>query len=312
MLDVTIFCFFASYLLALLIEATRAITGRSWLRWPSFFAALAGLVAHTFFLWNRGQALDLPPLLASQQDWMFVVAWIVCVLYVFVIAYDQRVGIGLFALPVVLVFVFVGRFASDVTSDGVAAGAIPRGWLLLHAILLSLGIAAVIAGVVLSLMYLLQHNRLKHKRTIPRGLTLLNLETLAQWNYMAILIAVPMLGLGLLAGVVLVFLGRQNGTSLTLNDPFVIVSSLAWLVMVLVLGRTLRNRQPVAKAVAGRTLLAFSLLLITLLGLQLITGGGHTSTRPTPVSSAGISSTALSIGGMPRPIFVPPDSPLSV
>src|SRR5690606_8149358 len=111
--------FFASYLLALLIEATRAITGRSWLRWPSFFAALAGLVAHTFFLWNRGQALDLPPLLASQQDWMFVVAWIVCVLYVFVIAYDQRVGIGLFALPVVLVFVFVGRFASDVTSDGV-------------------------------------------------------------------------------------------------------------------------------------------------------------------------------------------------
>lgn len=278
MLDVTVFCFFASYLLALIFEVLRAVGGRAWLRWPAFVAAAAGLVAHTFFIWNRGQTLEMAPLLASPRDFMFVVAWIACVLYLFVVAYDRRVGIGLFALPVVLVFVVVGNFSSGLAPAAASSGGTGmHRWLLLHVSLLGLGIAAVIAGVVLSLMYLAQHHRLKRKWAGRRGFQLLSLERLAQWNHFSILVAVPLLSLGLVAGVLLVFLGQSQGADLTLYDPFVIASSLAWLVMIFVLGRALRIQQAVGKTIAVRTLLGFGLLLTTLLGLYLATGGGHTA-----------------------------------
>src|SRR5690606_27068116 len=94
MSDVTVFCFFASYLLALAFEATRAARGVAWLRWPAILSAGAGLLAHTLFLWQRGRDTNLPPLLSSTQDWLLVVAWIACMLYLFVVAYDRRSGVG--------------------------------------------------------------------------------------------------------------------------------------------------------------------------------------------------------------------------
>lgn len=280
MSEVTIFCFFASYLLALAFEAVRAVRGVSWLRWPAVASAAAGLVAHTAFLWVRGRSLNLPPLLSSTQDWLLVVAWVACVLYLFVVAYDRKVGIGLFALPIVLLFVGVSSFASDSPSrvirfgeSSASEGAL-RGWLLLHAALLGLGIAAVAAGVVSSLMYLVQHRRLRHKQARPGGFTLLSLERLAQWNRLSILVGVPLLSLGMAIGFLLGYLAEREGGRVSFWDPVVIASCIAWLVMITVLGRAVRSEQPDAKAVAVRTLLAFGFLLTTLLGLQLATGGG--------------------------------------
>lgn len=276
MSDVTVFCFFASYLLALAFEIVRASRGLAWLRWPAILAASAGLVAHTVFLWERGQARNLPPLLSSPQDWLLVVAWVACLLYLFVVAYDRNIGIGLFALPVVLLFVAVSYFSSNATGVLVPSeeGSL-RGWLMLHATLLGLGIAAVIAGIVLSLMYLVQHRRLRDKRSRPTGLKLFSLERLSQWNRLSILVAVPLLSTGMGVGFLLFYLAPRRGARVVEWDPFIIATSLAWIVMIGVLGRAIRSEQPAGKAIAKRTLLAFGFLLTTLLGLQLATGGGH-------------------------------------
>jgi ABC-type transport system involved in cytochrome c biogenesis permease subunit len=144
----------------------------------------------------------------------------------------------------------------------------------LHASLLSLGIAAVVAGIVLSLMYLVQHRRLRQKNSRPGGLKLFSLERLDRWNRLAILAAVPLLSLGLGVGFLLGFLARRQGERVSFWDPVVVASCVAWLVMVAVLGRAIRYEEPAGKAVAVRTLLAFGFLLTTLLGLQLVTGGG--------------------------------------
>lgn len=280
MSNVTVFCFFASYLLALAFEAARAAKGIPWLRWPAVVSAGAGLVAHTLFLLQRARTTNLPPLLSSTQDWLLVVAWVACVLYLFVVAYDRRVGIGLFALPVVLVFVAASHFVSNVPASVLRrAESTPeeialRGWLMLHAALLGLGIAGVVAGVVASLMYLVQHRRLRSKQARPAGLTLFSLERLARWNRLCVLVAVPLLSVGLAVGFLLGYLTQRQGGQVSFWDPVVVASCLAWLVMVVVLGRAIRSEEPAGKAVALRTLLAFGFLLTTLLGLQLVTGGG--------------------------------------
>lgn len=279
MSNVTVFCFFASYLLALAFEVLRALRGLPRLRWLALPAAGAGLVAHTIFLWERGRAMSLPPLLSSTRDWLLVVAWVICVLYLFLVIYDRKIGIGLFALPLILLFVSVSRFASDtpalVLREGTTAEEQAlKGWLMLHATLLGLGITGVVAGVMSSLMYLVQHRRLRHKQARPAGLKLISLERLERWNRLSVLVAVPLLSLGLGVGFLLFYLAKKQGGTVSLWDPFIIAISIAWLVMVIVLGGTMRTEQAAGKAVAVRTLLAFGFLLVTLLGLQLATGGG--------------------------------------
>jgi ABC-type uncharacterized transport system permease subunit len=146
---------------------------------------------------------------------------------------------------------------------------------MLHAALLSLGIAGVAAGIISSLMYLIQHRRLRRKQAEPAGLKLLSLERLARLNHLSVLAAVPLLSLGLAIGFLLAFLAERQGRTVSFWDPVVIASSVAWLVMIVVLGKAISAEQPAGKGVAVRTLLAFGFLLATLLGLQLATGGGH-------------------------------------
>lgn len=303
MSQVTVFCFFASYLLALAIEAARAARGLSLLRWPAAAAAAAGLFAHTAFLMERSRTTNLPPLLSSTQDWLLVVAWVACVLYLFVVACDGRAGIGLFALPVVLLFISASYFVTDAPAAVVRLGRETaeknalRGWLMLHAALLSLGIAGVVAGVVASLMYLVQHRRLRQKQARPVGLKLFSLERLARWNRLSVLVSVPLLSLGLGVGFLLGYLAQRQGGRVTFWDPVVIASCLAWVVMVVVLGRALRSDEPAGKAVALRTLLAFGFLLATLIGLQVVTGGGGHAVQ-------GWQAEA----GAKRPVLVPAEA----
>ncbi len=276
--NVTVFCFFASYLTAVAFEAGRAARGVAWLRWPAVAAAAAGLVAHTAFLLERAHRTNLPPLLSSTQDWLLVVAWIAAVLYLFLTAYDRRASVGVFLLPLVLLLVAVAAASSDATTSGMRTEAVGRGafreWVLLHAALLGLGIAAVVCGLVFSLMYLVQHHRLRTKRVGPGAMKLLSLERLARWNRAAVLLGVPLLGLGFAVGFALGPFTAGRGVSL--RDPVVIGSCVAWLVGIVILGRTLREDRPAGRAVAVRTLTAFGILLGTLLGLQLVTGGeGH-------------------------------------
>ncbi|NOX54487.1 MAG: cytochrome c biogenesis protein CcsA, partial [Planctomycetes bacterium] len=148
-----------------------------------------------------------------------------------------------------------------------------HNWALLHASLTVFGIAGVLLGIVLSLMYLVQHRRLKHKRVLSTGLTLPSLATLARWNRWAVIVSVPLLTLGLCTGVLLGLATRKTETPVSFADPFVVGVTFTWAVMFAFFLWLLRRQAPTSRRVAWLTVWAFGFMLVTMIGLQILMRG---------------------------------------
>jgi len=276
---VSVVCFLSSYLLAVGFALLR-LRGQSALnRMLTLGAACAGFVAQTIYLWVRARDAALPPLLVSVHDWLLVLAWVAVLIFLFVSLLDRDLPLGVFVLPVVLILVVASRFL-EVGPDGAAgiaksdlARESARGWVMLHTSFLMLGIAGVIASLVLAAMYLLQHRRLKHKQRMNEGVQLPNLARLERWNRWAVILCVPMLTLGMAAGVLL---SAQTGAiRVSLGDPVILGSVAGWLVMFCFFAWMLGTKRPAAKQIAMLTVWACSFLLLTILGLVVLTGSGH-------------------------------------
>jgi len=278
---VSVFCFLASYIVALGLEGVRLVKQTTINRLFMLAFAFAGLAAHTGYLIIRSQQSGLPPLLSSSHDWMLVLAWISVLFYLVLTALDRDLLIGLFLLPLVLILIGSAYFISDSPNTAMDS---EREWKMLHASLLVLGIAGVIMGIVLSMMYLFQHNRLKQKHTMKGGLKLPNLERLARMNWWAIVLAVPTLTLGMATGVGLGWHSRSGETPISFQDPVILGNGVAWLVMIVFFVWLLTTKRPTGKQVAWLTVWASGFLLVTLIGLQVLSGRSistwHTNTAP--------------------------------
>ncbi|MFP6768246.1 MAG: cytochrome c biogenesis protein CcsA [Planctomycetaceae bacterium] len=266
MANVTVFCFLASYSVAFVLELLR-LQKQSLTRFVAGYAsAAAGFLAHTFFLWNQGRAAELPPLLSSSRDWTLVLAWLVVGFYLFVITFDRKVSIGVFLLPLVLALVVASHFVASTPNDELLTAR--HGWTMLHAASLAIGMAGVLAGIVLSVMYLLQHRRLRQKHSGADGLRLPSLERLSRLNWWSVMVSVPLLTLGMGSGLVLKMLGSAE--SLSLTDPVIVVNGISWLSLTGVFGWMLLTPRASGKQVAWRTLLACGFLLLTVVGLLVL------------------------------------------
>lgn len=232
---------------------------------------VAGFIAHSMYLLVESGEAKLPPLLSSTRDWLLVLAWIAILFYLFLTMIDRELAIGLFLLPLVLFLIGSAYFVRDGKIALVSEKT--HGWSMLHAALLVFGIAGVIVGFVMSMMYLAQHYRLKRKQTMQDGLALPSLEKLARWNWWAVMISVPLLSLGMLTGVRLVFLLEGIPKPPTFTDPIVVVNGFVWLIMAAFFVWLLKTRRPAGKQVAWLTVLAFGFLLVTVIGLQVLTHG---------------------------------------
>jgi ABC-type uncharacterized transport system permease subunit len=273
MWDIKFFCFISSYVVAFAFELMRLRHRSATQRVVMLGFGLAGFIAQTLFLLQRSRAEALPPLLRSSQDWLLVVAWIAILLYLFLTALDRDLAIGVFVLPLVLLL--VGVAATPLVSDRpIALMTASRGWKMLHAATLALGTAGVLVGFVLALMYLTQHYRLKHKQTSSTGLTLPSLENLARFNRLAVMTSVPLLTVGIVSGLVLGFVSRRESSNFRLADPYVLVNGAVWAVMIGVFVWLLVTRRPIGRQVAWVTLWAFGFLLVTVVVLEMLTGGG--------------------------------------
>ena len=81
-----------------------------------------------------------------------------------------------------------------------------------------------------------------------------------------------------MTGVRLVFLLRSTAAPISFGDPLVVGSAIVWVVMIGFFLWLLRADHLGGKQIALRTLYAFGFLLVTLIGLQVLTGG-HRPTR---------------------------------
>ena len=291
MASVNVFCFLASYAIAFTLELTRLLRRSTISRAFMLLFAVAGFVAHTAYLWFSGRQKGLPPLLVSSQDWLLVLAWVAVLFYIFLTSIDRKLAVGLFLLPLVLILIVSAYFANDVPLELQAQ----QNLKMIHASLLVFGTTGVILGLVLGLMYLGQHHRLKQKQTLTEGLALPSLEKLARLNWWAVIISIPLLTLGMVTGVGLGVISKEP---VTFSDPVVVVNGIVWLVLVVFFVWLSTTRRPAGKQVAWLTIWAFGFLLFTMVGLVVLTreglntwhkGVGHTqNARLAPIVKASV------------------------
>lgn len=262
-------CFLATYAIVFGLEWLRLV-GRSQInRALILLGGGIGLIAHTIYLLVRSSTTQLPPLLSSSHDWLLVLAWLAVLSYLFLTALDRDLAIGVFLLPVVLILTSATYFVSDTPNRRLDS---LYSWKLLHAALLVLGMLGVLVGLVLAMMYLVQQWRLKHHQLSPAGFGFPSLEKLARLNRWSVMIAVPLLTLGMGTGVGLGLYSKTGSESIGFNDPVIIGSSVAWLVMFSLFVWLMTTRRTTGRQVASLTLWATGFLLLTLVGLQVATG----------------------------------------
>jgi ABC-type uncharacterized transport system permease subunit len=270
---VTVFCFAASYAIALVLELVNLLVPRSWLRWASTALGSAGLLAHTLYLATALFLAPQGPPLASQFVSLLFIAWIVAIFYLYGTLHHRRQAWGIFVLPLVL-FLVVLATAFPAASEDSSGPEWLRGENLLglvHGILLLLAAVGVCVGFVASIMYLVQSHRLKAKVLPGKGVRLLSLERLESMIRHAIVTAFPLLTAGILTGAVLLFSRFSELESWV--DVRIISAVILWLVFALLVylryGHHLRARR-----MALLTIVAFALLVCTLAASHTIAQGG--------------------------------------
>jgi ABC-type uncharacterized transport system permease subunit len=293
MSNVSVFCFLASYFVTGLLEASRLWGKYTISRLVLKLFGVAGFVAHTWYLVNRSQETTLPPLLSSTHDWLLVLAWLAVLLYLFLTTIDRDLAIGLFLMPVVLALIgaayFVGQVPNQLVSANVLAQEARHGWAMLHATLLVLGMAGGVIALVVGMMYLVQHHRLKRKQTMTEGVTLPSLGRLARINWWAVMISIPLLTLGMAVGVGLGIWTLQGPSPLRFSDPVIVIYGASWLVMIGFFIWLLTTKRPQDRQIASLTIWSFSFLLVSIVVLSIIS------------SRVSISAHAASPAGLPAP-----------
>jgi ABC-type transport system involved in cytochrome c biogenesis permease subunit len=250
--EVKLFCFAASYATALVLDILHQRWGRPVLRWLAIGFGAAGFVAHTIYLVKE------QPALAWQFGWMLFLAWILAVVYLYRAIHYPRLAWGIFMLPLVLGLVVLAATFSRPPGGTTSVPSLLRSaqderfWGLVHAGFLFCAAIGMCVAFLASLMYLFQARRLRAKVPPGKGLTLLSLERLEEMNRRAIVLAFPLLTIGVLLGAVL--LSRVEDP-LAWSDPRVLSTGVLWLVFAVLLvvryGRHLRGRQVALGTIAA-------------------------------------------------------------
>jgi ABC-type transport system involved in cytochrome c biogenesis permease subunit len=260
---ITIFCFAASYVVALGVEVVHLLQPRRLLRGLSLLFGGAGLFAHTVYVLTQ----FLP--LASPHGSLLVLALVLAVFYFYGAIHHSRIAWGLFVLPLVIGLIVLAMAVSPQATPRDGDGAFQfltanQGrtfWGMMHVALLLLAAVGICVAFIASVMYVVQVRRLRAKLAPGQGVPLLSLERIEDMNRRAILLAFPLLTAGLLVGVVLQL---QTGSFFEgWTSPKILSAVGLWLVFAILLylryGAHARGRQ-----VALLTMLAFALMVFAL------------------------------------------------
>lgn len=269
--NVNVVCFLASYLVAFGFDASRMRARSAGSRVVSLLFGMAGLLAQTMYLLLRSSQTLQPPLLSSAHDWLLVLAWLAVLVHLFVSLLDSSIASGIVVWPLVVALIVGSLFVVAAPSHTLDYH---RGWKMLHASMLVLGTAAIFCGLVLSLLYLWQHRRLKHRQMLQSGLSLPSLERLERYNRWSVLISVPLLTLGVASGFGLTMIADESVLP-TSSDPVVVGGAVTWLLMCGLFGWLLLGNRPPGKQVALLTAWACGFLLFMMLGLQVLTAAAR-------------------------------------
>src|SRR5208282_793593 len=268
---VQIFCFLASYTVALALELSR-LWFRSSIRSVVMLSFVAlGWIAHTLFLYNSAvQAASSP--LSSNRDWLLLTAWVLVMVYFYLACYHPTTHFGVFLLPLVLGLIAAAHLADQSPFTREPASKI---WIAIHGTSILLATVTVLIGFAAGLMYLEQADRLKRKRRPFLKLKLPSLEWLQMVNSRTMLASMLLVGVAVASGIVLNLLKKSPGT--LWQDPVVWVTTamFGWLLLHVIIGAFYRPIRQ-GRKVAYLTMVSFIFLVIALVGMFASTkhGGG--------------------------------------
>jgi hypothetical protein len=300
--NVHIFCFAASYSVALLLEISRLF-----LRAPARILGTvgftaAGLLAHSIYLVLRTSPdPDKPPPLSSWYDWLLLIAWGVAAVYLVMQLRRPQAATGIFMLPLVLALIGIAWLFRTVPP-------FPRSqslyiWGVVHGVTLLAGSVVVMLGFVAGLMYLVQSHRLKRKLPPRQGLKLPSLEWLQKANQRALVLSSWLLAVGLVAGLALNLVQRQEG--MPWSDPVVLTSGLLfiWLLIVLLFEWLYQPAQQ-GRKVVYLTLASF-IFLGLVLGMVLLAPSQHASPAAAAMTRGRASLVCSSRKSASRQMAIP-------
>lgn len=264
-MGITHLCFGFSYLAAFVLELSQIFWPRRGTRVAALAFAVAGLFAHTVFLAYH------QPTPAAPYGSLVLLAWTLAVFYVYVALHKAGRAWVLFLLPLLLGMVWLSYFAfRDDTRGTWFSGS--HFWGMVHGILLLGASAGIALGFVASVLYLIQSDRLRRKKSPLGGMKRLSLESLERVNRRSINIAFPLLTVGLLLGLF------RIGSSETTESPwtaFKVIGTFGlWIVALLLFFLRYRQTLP-GRKLAMLTLAAFALLIVTLLASHPFVPGGE-------------------------------------
>ena len=98
---IKLFCFGASYTVALLAELAAPFLPAGLRRKVSLSFSAAGILAHTIYIGHRATHASESPL-ATSFDSLLILCWVLAVAYLTIQWHNPRLSLGVFALPVIV------------------------------------------------------------------------------------------------------------------------------------------------------------------------------------------------------------------
>ena len=109
------------------------------------------MTAHTAFLYYRAvNASGMP--LSSNRDWYLLAAWVLAVVYLYLLCFRPRTPFGLFLLPLVLGLIATAALLAD--PQPFAREPASKVWGIIHGTSIMLATVAVLVGFAAGVMYL--------------------------------------------------------------------------------------------------------------------------------------------------------------
>jgi len=200
--QISVTCFFTSYLVVLVLELLR-LAGRIPGRAIAVIGMMSvGIFTHAVYLSLRAGSVAGGDVgrLATWFDWSLLVALGLAI--AFLVLYLRRPDtiISFFFLPALIAMVVVALAVRGLPPFGRTEAV--ELWRSAHALGMGVGTLAVLVGFLAGVMYLVQSWRLKNHRA-GSTFRLPTLETLQRLNARCLVFSTTAVGIGVLAGVVM-------------------------------------------------------------------------------------------------------------
>jgi ABC-type transport system involved in cytochrome c biogenesis permease subunit len=232
--------------------------------------AAAGFVSQVAFLVLHGIAQATFPATNLFQTLILFSSFLILA-HMIAVRLFAVAHLGLVSFPFAFVITVVAvLFMRPATSASVGLGGF---WLVVHVGLSVGGYALFAISCIASAIYLVVENHLRRKSVGRLVMSLPSLETLARVNYHAVALGFLLFSVGMAAGVVWNEVSGLLGQG-WFGDPKVIASLITWAVYALLLHLRYTWLKHSRKT-AYISMIGFGFVLITFLGANYLSSGGH-------------------------------------